>query len=163
MGRTMCVLAPVWLEVPYDLVCSTGQSRLSASYVLFCERWGRLRSRSVGGWALIGAAVAAVAGAAAADRHAGGVAQHQRHSASRVTARVRAVFTGPKARHCAQGEHIWIANATPDSDPLRAGSPGKHRGGPRARLYGQGGCWGSPGRAGRLVRLRTGRKHDAGL
>jgi hypothetical protein len=42
------------------------------------------------------------------------------------------------------GSLQWIADATPDSGPSRAGRPGKHRGGPRARLYGRGGCWGSP-------------------
>src|ERR1039457_4088186 len=57
----------------------------------------------------------------------------------------------------------WVVAATPDRGLLRAGSLGKHRGGPPARLYGRGGAWGLPDRAGRLVRLRTGRKHDAGL
>lgn len=36
----------------------------------------------------------------------------------------------------------WVVAATPDSGLLRAGSLGKHRGGPPARLYGRGGCWG---------------------
>src|ERR1017187_10947174 len=60
----------------------------------------------------------------------------------------RRLHQGRRAAHgpapLRPGSAQWIADATPDSGPLRADSPGKHRGGARARLYGLGGCLGSP-------------------